>query len=239
MYSKERARLVWDSVKYNTERYWAVTKKLAGSDNSYMWIHTDSKNVNRQTFDNFDQFYDFLKTTNACDIHVKCTVQGDREWVIDVDHHEDACPRKIALKNAIAHLTYANFFGENAILILDSGNRGLHVWLNNDVHKFRMSATRTERAYYLKCVLTPPTRLNEKLAKPGSLVYAFLQALQNENVKRTILELYPHINCSDYKALLKEFFPCVDKQVFESTRQIRAPYSFHSKSNRYNGPHKI
>ena len=237
MYSTERARLIWDNVKYNTERYWAVTKKQ--SDGTYSWIHTDGKNSRQQTFGTFDEFFKFLKSTNACDVHVKKTVQGGREWVIDVDHHQDACPRKIALKNKIAHLTYANFFGENAVRIMDSGNRGLHVWLDADVLKFRMSATSLERAYYLKCVLTPPSKLNPRLARPGSLAHAFLQAIENEDVKRTIMELYPHIRPNNFDAVLKEFYPCVDKQVFESTKQIRAPYSYHSKGQRYNTPHQL
>ncbi|AKR17508.1 LEF-1 [Mocis latipes granulovirus] len=237
MYTVEQAKLIWNNVKYNTERYWAVTKKH--NDGSLTWLHTDSKYSKQQTFNTFEEFYQFLITTNAQDVHVKRTVQGDREWVIDVDHHNDQCAKKIALKNKIAHLTYACFFGENAVRIMDSGNRGLHIWLNGDLTKFRMSATAMERAYYLKCVLTPPTKINDKLARPGSLVYAFLQALRNEDVIRAINELYPNINIKNYDAMLKEFYPCVDKQVFESTKQIRAPYSFHSKGNRYSTPHVL
>ncbi|AQQ80341.1 LEF-1 [Betabaculovirus altermyunipunctae] len=237
MYSIERARLVWENVKYNTERYWAVTKKQ--SDGTYSWIHTDGKNSRQQTFDSFEKFYSFLQSTNACDVHVKKTILGDREWVIDVDHHEDTCPSKIELKNRIAHLTYANFFGANAVRIMDSGNRGLHIWLDGDVMKFKMCATPLERAYYLKCVLTPPAKLNAKLARPGSLAYSFKQALENDHVKRAISELYPNIKSNNFDVMLKEFYPHVDKQVFESTKQIRAPYSFHSKGKRFNCPHQL
>ncbi|AOW41415.1 lef-1 [Trichoplusia ni granulovirus LBIV-12] len=237
MYTAERARLIWDNVKYNTERYWAVTKKQ--NDGQLTWIHTDGKYSKQQTFNSFEQFHQFLRSTNAQDVHVKKTVQGGREWVIDVDHHADQCPLKIALKNKIAHRTYATFFGENAIRIMDSGNRGIHIWLDGDMMKFRMSATTLERAYYLKCVLTPPSKINDKLARPGSLVHAFVQALENKDVKRAITELYPNINTRNYDAMLKEFYPYVDKQVFESTKQIRAPYSFHSKGNRFNTPHVL
>ncbi|AJK91728.1 lef-1 [Spodoptera frugiperda granulovirus] len=238
MYTTERARLIWDNVKYNTERYWAVTKKQSIGD-SLAWIHTDGKNSQKQTFDSFYEFHQFLTRTSALDVHVKKTVQGGREWVIDVDHHGDSSKEKVALKNMIAHLTYAKFFGSNVTRIMDSGNKGLHVWLDNDMMKFKMSASTNERSYYLNCVLTPPVKLNVKLAKPGSLTYAFVQAIKDERVQRAITNLYPHIKLDNWNALLKEFYPCVDKQVFESTKQIRAPYSFHSKGNRFNAPHTI
>jgi len=198
------------------------------------WRHSDSEFSKKQRFATFEEFEEAVKKLNARDIHVKMTVAGGREWVIDVDHDEKE-PPKIELKNMIAHATFQKFFGTNCTRIMFSGNRGLHVWLCHNV--FDMNAPRQLRDYYYRALLQKPARLNLKLLKEGSLGHCFLDALQNKWIKRRISELYPHINQSNFDLLLKEFYPCVDKQVFDSTKQIRAPYSYNTKGHQFSRDH--
>ena len=233
-YTREQALKLWSSVKYNESRYWAFMKRQHNKD---VWVHTDSVSCNR-TFKNFEDFYGFIRGVNAKDVHVKKTVNGGREWVIDVDH-EDKDSEKIRLKNMISHLTFASFFGENCIKIMYSGNRGLHVWLASTPTKFSIDAPISLRKYYYDNVLKAPTKINPKLTKPGSMAYAFVQALENDWVKRKITELYPNIKLQNYNQLIKEFYPRVDQQVFCSLKQIRAPYSYHSKSDKYSCDHVL
>lgn len=230
MYTREQLLKVWNAVNYRQHRYWAFMI----SDGS--WRHTDSQFSKKSTFKSFDEFEAHVKYLNARDIHVKKTVTDDREWVIDVDHDEKD-RNKIELKNMIAHATFGKFFGSKCAKIMFSGNRGLHIWLSHDV--FPMDASKETRQYYYNCVLTKPSRLNVKLLKEGSMAHCFYAALQNKWVKRKIAELYPNINQDNFNLLLKEFYPCVDKQVFESNKQIRAPYSFNSKGNQYNCDHQL
>lgn len=57
----------------------------------------------------------------------------------------------------------------------------------------------------------------------------FLKAFDNIWIRREITVLYPNIKLDNVAALVKEFFPYVDKQIFVSTKQIRAPYSYNTK----------
>ncbi|AAS82674.1 ORF64 [Agrotis segetum granulovirus] len=228
MYTSDQLLQIWTSVNYREDRYWAFMK----SDGT--WRHSDSQFSKTSTYNSFDQFEKAVKLLDARDIHVKKTVSGGREWVIDVDH-DDSDQRKIRLKNAIAHVTFAEFFGSNCEKIMFSGNRGLHIWLNH--HKFDMQASAQTRRYYYNSVLKKPIFLNFALLQKGSLGWCFRNALKVPWIERQIQQLYPHISLNNNKMLLKEFYPYVDKQVFESTKQIRAPYSFNTKGRQFNQPH--
>lgn len=230
MYSREQLLKVWSAVNYRQHRYWAFMTSAG------IWHHTDSQYSKKQTFDNFEEFEESVKSLDARDIHVKKTVTGGREWVIDVDHDETD-PKKIELKNMIAHVMFLKFFGTKCSRIMFSGNRGLHIWLDHNT--FNIDDSIKTRQYYYKCLLEKPTRINVKLLKEGSLGWCFVFALQNKWVERKISELYPNINQKNYNVLLKEFYPCVDKQVFASIKQIRAPYSYNTKGNQYNSEHQI
>nr|AMQ35665.1 PxGV-Corf53 protein [Plutella xylostella granulovirus]AMQ35782.1 PxGV-Korf53 protein [Plutella xylostella granulovirus]AMQ36016.1 PxGV-Torf53 protein [Plutella xylostella granulovirus] len=230
-YNREQLFRLWNSVPYREFRYWAFVK-----DNG-TWLHSDSKYSTKQTFATFEEFYNFVCGLQAKDIHVKQTIMGGREWIIDVDH-SDTESEIIELKNVIAHCFFKNFFGNSCTKIMFSGNRGLHVWLNSD--DFDMDTSAKKRLYYLKCVFQKlPKRLNYNLLRDKSIGKHFFNVFENEYVKRQIAKLYPNIKMSNKDALLKEFFPNVDAQVFGSKKQIRAPYSYNSKGDKYSTDHII
>ncbi|APO13945.1 LEF-1 [Plodia interpunctella granulovirus] len=230
-YTREQLMKVWLGVKFRDDRSWAFVKRHGG------WVHTDSPKSNMpSTFKSFDEFEAAVRSLDAVDMHVKAVVDGGREWIIDVDHDETD-RRKIALKNMISHATFEAFFGPNIVRVMFSGNRGLHVWLDHEEFDYR--AEKRVRTYYYDAVLAKPARLIAILAQPGSFNTCFLRAFENEWIQREIAALYPDIKPNDAQALLKEFFPNVDKQVFTTNKQIRAPYSFHSKGQKYNTDHVL
>nr|AIU36720.1 ORF74 lef-1 [Cydia pomonella granulovirus]AIU36857.1 ORF74 lef-1 [Cydia pomonella granulovirus]QDW81133.1 lef-1 [Cydia pomonella granulovirus]QGY99462.1 LEF-1 [Cydia pomonella granulovirus]QGY99886.1 LEF-1 [Cydia pomonella granulovirus] len=230
-YSREQLEKVWNGVKYKEDRYWAFMMK-GGS-----WRHSDSKYNKQKTFGTFDEFERYVRAIDAQDVHVKMLINGSREWVIDVDHdtNNQQC---VALKNMIAHSTFARFFGSNITRIMYSGNRGLHIWL--DCCQFDLNAERSVRKYYYETVLAPPSKNNIGMfTQAGSLNDCFMKSFENSWIKREIATVYPHIKLSDKAALVKEFFPYVDKQVFVSTKQIRAPYSYNSKGQKFSCDHVL
>lgn len=229
-YDSDRLLKVWTSVAYNDDRYWAFMR----ADGA--WRHTDSELSTERTFPTFGHFERAVRRLDARDIHVKRIVDGGREWVIDVDHH-DADPEKIALKNAIAHLTFQTFFAHNCERVMFSGNRGVHVWLSAD--EFSRDADKAARTRYYDRILERPASINRVLVRPGSLDRCFLDSLADPWVQREMVRLYPHISPADTGRVLKEFFPCVDKQVFVSTKQIRAPYSYNTKGRGYSREHEL
>lgn len=200
------------------------------------WRHTDSNFSKTKTFATFEQFEAHVRDVDARDIHVKAVVDGGREWVIDVDHDEIDHDR-IVLKNMIAHATLGEFFGPNCARVLYSGNRGLHIWL--DHQQFDYKACVNVRKYYYERILVPPTKIVKLFIQPGSLNDCFLRTFENAWIRRRIDELYPHIALNDTTSLVKHFFPHVDKQVFTSTKQIRAPYSYNTKGGRFSEDHVL
>ncbi|QBQ01617.1 lef-1 [Hyphantria cunea granulovirus] len=231
MYNKDSLLKVWRAVPYNSHRYWAF-KRENGT-----WFHSDSVHSTKQVYNNFEEFYHIITTLKVHDIHVKKTVMGGREWVIDVDHDETD-PAKIALKNIVAHCTLVNFFGKDMCTkILFSGNRGLHVWLSCAPGKFDMDISPRLRSYYYDNVFKVPKNVNKVLLKPGSFLYCFFLTFNNTHVQRQIAKLYPNKIVSDHNWLLKEFYPIIDRQVFTSTKQIRAPYSYNSKGRQFSADH--
>ncbi|UYE99050.1 MAG: lef-1 [Betabaculovirus sp.] len=229
-YTDEQLKRVWMGVAFKEDRYWAFMK-LNGS-----WHHSDSKYSKHKTFSNYETFYEYCKQNNVQDIHVKMLVDGSREWVIDVDH-DDVDHEKTQLKNMITHATFGTFFAHNCTKILYSGNRGLHVWL--DRNEFDIKANKRIRTYYYDTMLTTPTTIIAPFVQPGSLHECFIKAFDNMWIRRNINKLYPHIKLDNMTALVKEFYPYVDKQVFVSTKQIRAPYSFNTKGNKFSSDHEL
>jgi Baculoviridae DNA primase len=231
MYDKTGLLKVWRAVPYNSHRYWAFKKENGA------WFHSDSVHSTKQLYNTFEEFYHIVTALKVHDIHVKKTIMGGREWVIDVDHNETD-PLKIALKNIVAHCTLLNFFGkEMCTKILFSGNRGLHVWLSSAPGKFDMDTSVKLRAYYYDNVFKVPKNVNVALLKKGSFLYCFFETFNNVCVQRQIIQLYPNKNVSDRNWLLKEFYPNIDRQVFTSIKQIRAPYSYNSKGQQFSADH--
>ncbi|QOD40027.1 lef-1 [Matsumuraeses phaseoli granulovirus] len=230
MYSKEQLKKIWYNMPYKEDRYWAFMT----SDGK--WRHSDSQYSNRKTFACYEQFEDYVNQINAHDIHVKMLISKGREWVIDVDHDETD-DKRISLKNMIAHATYKKFFGDACDRIMYSGNRGVHIWLNCDM--FDCNATVDVRKYYYESLLTPPKKIVKLFVQPDSLYDCFLRAFDNMWIKREITTLYPNIRLDDTAKLVKNFYPHVDRQVFVSTKQIRAPYSYNSKGKKYSCDHEL
>ncbi|AAM70264.1 late expression factor 1 [Phthorimaea operculella granulovirus] len=228
-YSDDQLLMVWSSVRFNQSRYWAFVLENG------TWRHTD-KNTGSKVFNNFDAFRNYVKQNGVVEIHVKQTIDNGREWVIDVDH-KDTDPRIVELKNMISHATFEKFFGENCVRIMFSGNRGLHIWLDHNQFDYR--ACKNVREYYYDTVLKPPDVIIREFVNKGSLHDCFLRSFENEWIVRTICTLFPNIKMDDTSALIKNFYPNVDRQVFVTLKQIRAPYSFHPKSKRFNCIHKL
>ncbi|AER41494.1 late expression factor 1 [Epinotia aporema granulovirus] len=230
VYSREQVVKIWNSVAFRDDRYWAFMLKNG------RWHHSDSEHSSKKTFGTLDEFYSHINNIGAQDVHVKSVIDGGREWVIDVDHH-DTDPDKIALKNMIAHATFGAFFKDNCDRIMFSGNRGLHVWLNRT--EFDYTAAKETRTYYYDCILQKPNSINRNCVAKNSLHDCFLNVFDNQWIQRNIAKLYPNIKLDNNNQLLQEFFPSVDKQVFVTTKQIRAPYSYHSKSKKFNCDHEF
>ncbi|AAP85699.1 lef-1 [Adoxophyes orana granulovirus] len=224
LYTKEQLVKMWNSVRYKEDRFWAFMT-ANGS-----WVHS---NV---TYADFDKFYEAVRLHKAQDVHVKMLVDGAREWVIDVDHDENDF-EKIKLKNMIAHATFSYFFGDNCTRIMYTGNRGLHIWL--DEEQFDMRAVYELRMFYYENILKVTNfNIPRNLYQNRSMGDCFFRSVQNNKwIVRQIKNLYPHLNCDNHAALLKEFYPHVDKQVFVSNKQIRAPYSYNSKGKRFSNDH--
>ncbi|UXX41868.1 lef-1 [Psilogramma increta granulovirus] len=229
-YTDEQLKRVWMGVAFKEDRYWAFMK----SNNS--WYHSDSKYSKQKTFSSYELFYDFCKQNDVQDIHVKMMVDNSREWVIDVDH-DDIDYEKIQLKNMITHATLKSFFAHNCSKIVYSGNRGLHVWLNRN--EFDIKASKRIRTYYYDSMLIKPKTIIAPFIHPGSLHECFLKAFDNMWIRRNINKFYSHIKLDNTTALVKEFYPYVDKQVFVSTNQIRAPYSYNTKGNKFSCDHEL
>lgn len=228
MYTVQQLEKVWYSVKYKEDRYWAFLTS-SGS-----WRHTDSATSPKKTFDDFEQFYKYVDSIQAQDIHAKMLIDGSREWVIDVDHDEHD-EDKIELKNMIAHSTLKTFFGENCTKILYSGNRGLHVWLHCD--EFDLKSNQKLRTYYYDTMLKPAKSINKIFIQQNSLNDCFLKSFQNTWIVRNVVKFYPKMDLNNIDCLYKTFFPYIDKQIFVTNKQIRAPYSYNSKGNKYSCDH--
>nr|WPN08685.1 lef-1 [Cnaphalocrocis medinalis granulovirus] len=226
-YTTEQLEKIWYNMAYRQDRHWAF---LTAQN---IWVHTD----NKKRFTSFNSFQKYVWDLQVQDIHVKYLIDNtSREWIIDVDH-ADQDPRRVNLKNMIAHATFGPFFGPNITRIVFSGNRGLHIWLNAE--EFCMKMTRDIREYYYDMMLKPPTIISNIMIKPNSLYHHFLQSFNNLWIKREIVSLYPDINFNDTQKLIMEFFPYVDRQVFVSTKQIRAPYSYNSKGKKFSCDHVL
>ncbi|AHN05503.1 LEF-1 [Helicoverpa armigera SNPV] len=216
-YSEEQARLIWDSVAFNTFRKWAFMVARP-----QRWLHPD------KCFDDFDNFYRFLIQNRISDVHVKALPDnGGREWVIDVDIHESD-PDRLHLKTRVAALTFAKFFGDNISRIVHSGNRGIHVWLKHC--RFRMNASKQIREKYYK-VFDVPKSIQLERVRTNSFLYALISVIDEPEIKSTIDKLYA--NKTDRVELIKCFFPEVDQQIFCNFTQIRAPFSYNYKGQKY------
>ncbi|ABC61189.1 LEF-1 [Choristoneura occidentalis granulovirus] len=230
MYTSKQLEKVWMGVNYREDRYWAFMKPDG------MWLHSDSKYSKEKTFKSFEHFEKFVRSHNVQDIHVKMLIDGSREWVIDVDHNDND-ERCIKLKNMISHCVFGKFFGHNCDRIMYSGNRGLHIWLNHN--DFDMRADKYLRTYYYDDMLQVPKIIVKPFVEPHSLHECFLDVFNNLWIKREIEAIYPNIKIDNLTALVKEFYPYVDKQVFVSTKQIRAPYSYNTKGKKFNCDHEL
>lgn len=155
-YTENQAQLVWDSVAFNDKREYAFFDGVK-------WYHPSVY------FDSFQEFYAHLVQHQISDIHVKALDDGGgREWVVDVDFKE-TCPKRLALKIAVAADTFKHFYGDNVSRVMHSGNRGVHVWLRID--RFRMSAPKAFRQRYYK-LFEPPKRVAIERIRPGCFVYS-------------------------------------------------------------------
>ncbi|AIS92065.1 late expression factor 1 [Erinnyis ello granulovirus] len=229
-YTNEQLLRVWTSVAFKEDRYWAFVKTNG------TWLHSDSQHSKHKTFQTFDEFCAYCKHNDVKDIHVKRLVDDSREWVIDVDHNETNY-EKIKLKNMITHCMFQKFFAGNCAKIVYSGNRGLHIWL--DRKDFDIKASKVVKTYYYDSMLTTPKTIVAPFVQPDSLHECFLKTFDNMWIRRNIHKLYPHINLDNTTTLVKEFYPYVDKQVFVSNKQIRAPYSFNTKGNKFSCDHEL
>nr|UYX49697.1 LEF-1 [Darna trima granulovirus] len=230
-YTKEQLLKVWNGVAYREDRYWAFCLP------NNTWRHTDSKWSNKKTFDDFNQFENYVRSVQAQDIHVKTIVDGTREWVIDVDHNETDYDR-IKLKNMIAHAMFSRFYAHNCTRILYSGNRGLHIWLNTQ--DFDRKASKEVRSNYYKSMFPKDINKNNSMfVQEHSLNDCFNKTFDNVWIRREITRLYPNINLDDANELITEFYPNVDEHIFISLKQIRAPYSYNSKGKKYSCDHEL
>ncbi len=205
-YTRQDVEKIWSSVAYNSCRLFSFNCQ------GQRWFHPD------QYFANGDEFFQFIDKHNISDIHVKALDDNNgREWVIDVDIHAKT-KEDLDLRIEIATKTFKLFFGENITRIMHSGNRGIHVWLRID--RFQMSASKKHRERYFVIFEKPKVIDINKIIK-GSFIYCYKTAVES------ISALEPTIET------LHEHWPTVDKHVFCTFAQIRAPFSYNYKGLTY------
>ncbi|AYN44973.1 lef-1 [Alphabaculovirus alterspexiguae] len=206
VYTPSQVNLMWNNVTYRDCRRYAFY-------DGFRWQHPDVY------FDTCEEFFDYLKKNQISDVHVKpLDDNGGREWVIDVDF--DCDDEDLELKIRVSAECFKNFFKDNISRIVHSGNRGIHVWLRID--KFPMHASKQVRERYYK-IFVPPLDLD--CAPPeGSFAAAFVNTVNNLK------------SICGHKPLL-HWWPRVDKHVFcNINSQIRVPYSFNFKGNKFSAP---
>ncbi|QUJ09318.1 lef1 protein [Gynaephora ruoergensis nucleopolyhedrovirus] len=221
-YSETQARLMWNAVAYNTCRNYAFY-------DGNRWLHCD------EFFNDFNNFYKFLLDKQVSDVHVKALPDGGgREWVVDVDFKENNA-RVLDVKIAVAKKTFQHFYGDSVARIMHSGNRGVHVWLRMD--RFRINANKSFRVRMYKVFVKPDVIVMRQI-KPGSFAHSLKVALESEDIRVMLTKLniiVENAMCDDdrLKKLMHEFWPTVDAHVFCNFNQIRAPFSFNHKGNRF------
>ncbi|AKN80614.1 Late expression factor 1 [Perigonia lusca single nucleopolyhedrovirus] len=220
-YTKNQIELLWNAVAYNTQREFAFMTEQK------QWFHP------KCFFRDSDELYEYVVQRNLADIHVKALDNGvGREWVIDVDF-KDETTSMLNLKIDIATAACVDFFGRNNISrIMHSGNRGIHVWLRID--KFRMSANKNFRERYFK-VFVPPKQICIDKIRQGSFAYSVRQGLLKYQKSIQLQMNMDDDNVFNRRLaeLMLLFWPLVDKHVFCNLNQIRAPYSFNCKGNKF------
>ncbi|QEI03701.1 LEF-1 [Rachiplusia nu nucleopolyhedrovirus] len=203
-YRREDVKQMWDSIAFNDNR------KYAFSGQGVRWFHPD------RHFANSDELYEYIKSQNISDVHVKALDEKNgREWVIDVDFKVKS-KEELDLKIKIATTTFKLFFGNSITRIMHSGNRGIHVWLRID--RFPMSASKKQRERYYK-VFEKPQIISMNRINKGSFIYCYKTAIES------ISELDPTVET------LHQYWPTVDKHVFCTFAQIRAPFSYNYKGH--------
>ncbi|QWO71681.1 LEF1 [Orgyia pseudotsugata single capsid nuclopolyhedrovirus] len=221
-YSERQALQLWNAVAYNDCRQFAFF------DGTH-WQHP------KHCFDTFNNFYEFVVKNKVKDVHVKALFDGGgREWVVDVDFKEKD-KALLDLKILVAQRTFINFFGDSVARVMHSGNRGIHVWLKID--RFRMSADKLFRARYYKAFVKPKV-IDVKKITPGSFIYNLKSVIDCADIKAEIQHYVNSNNNNDNdfavtQQILQDFWPDVDQHVFCNLNQIRAPFSFNSKGNKF------
>ncbi|AXU41581.1 LEF-1 [Alphabaculovirus altermyunipunctae] len=218
LYTDERIESIWNSVSYNDCRHWAFF-----SQRTQRWFHPNKR------FD-ADEFKRFIHINKITDVHVKATDEpiAGREWIIDLDFNEND-PDRLQLRMDVSIGAFRLFFGNNIQRIMYTGNRGVHVWLTSN--EFSMYATREIRQRYYK-VFKLPAAVRCQDIKLGSFLHALDCAITEPAIKQRIECLFADI-CNDRSKLLGELFPPVDEVVFCHLNQIRAPFSYHSKGQKF------
>ncbi|QED40642.1 LEF-1 [Chrysodeixis includens nucleopolyhedrovirus] len=201
-YTPENVQRMWNNIAFNNSR------KYAFNCQGQRWFHPD------RYFESSDDLYNFISANSISDVHVKALDDNlGREWVIDVDFKVKT-KEELDLKIKIATRTFKKFYGENLSRIMFSGNRGIHVWLRID--RFPMSSTKEHRERYFK-IFEKPNVIQMNKIVDGSFIACYKSAIES------ISELEPNIET------LHEYWPEVDKHIFCTYAQIRAPYSYNYK----------
>lgn len=217
VYTDSQLTKIWQNVAYNDSRLWAF------------YSHRDSQWHHPKNTMTLAKFCEYVYMNNITDIHVKaCLNNIGREWVIDLDFHEDDTDR-LQFKMQVGKLVFKIFFGSSVHRILFSGNRGLHIWLK--ISKFAMSASQElRRKYYKAFVLPKVLRLAD--VNKGSFISAVLHVIKLPEIQQSIARHYPSIQ-NDTSKLVHELCPPVDELVFCNLNQIRAPYSYNYKGKNF------
>ncbi|AGE89976.1 LEF-1 [Spodoptera littoralis nucleopolyhedrovirus] len=216
VYTKDRIERMWNAVPYNFCRKWAFF-----SAHLKRWHHPDIDFT-------LNTFVEYIENNRITDVHVKAINDGGREWVIDVDFVESD-PRRLALRMDVAAKAFKLFYKDNVNRIMFTGNRGLHVWLK--INAFSVHTTRDIRQRYYKALkLNPPVRCEN--IRAGSFIHALDEAIESEPLKQRIKLLFSDIY-QDRSRLLEVLFPPVDEAVFCNLNQIRAPYSYNCKGQKF------
>ncbi|AAZ67500.1 late expression factor 1 (lef1) [Trichoplusia ni single nucleopolyhedrovirus] len=203
LYSIDQVEKLWNSLAYNDSRYYSFTDGVH-------WCHP------KRYFTNAQDLFKFIQDHNVSDIHVKALEDG-REWVIDVDIEADNADL-LDLKIKVATETFKNFFKSSIARIMHSGNRGIHVWLRID--KFRIGASKNLRERYYQ-IFVKPTDIRLDRIWPGSFIHTYKSAVESISGKSADV------------ATLHKLWPTVDKHVFCTQSQIRAPFSYNYKGQKF------
>jgi hypothetical protein len=241
-YTGDEIHRIWNSAAFKTKRMWTFKSFV---NNTYKF----SKPSHYQNLQNFQMAFNPGTIGILLGPITFDNNEVGREWVIDVDTDNQAIDEDfhVLVNNVVYHM-FKLFYGDDATLCF-SGNKGLHIWLNDK--KFPLNATADVRKKYAnlfqsfaRCDVGDSimnTNFDDPQSittdKPFTLLKCFYQAILIDNIQENIAKFI--INGNTMNSIVKEIWRKIniDINLFVSPRSnIRCKHTINDKSCLYATP---